>query len=53
MTMTKTDDNSSAGGQGAFGLWADLRAWRQRATSDGSVALSRNAPGKPSNVEAQ
>jgi hypothetical protein len=33
--MTETDDNSSAGGQGAFGLWADLRAWRQRATPDG------------------
>jgi len=40
-------DASTRADEGAFGLWADLRAWRQRATPDGSRSASQSAPASP------
>jgi diadenosine tetraphosphate (Ap4A) HIT family hydrolase len=46
--MTNTDDPNVARDQGAFGLWADLRAWQQRATPDGCpICQSIRAAGQP------
>lgn len=43
-----TGDLDGAGHEGAFGLWADLRAWRQRASPDGCpICRSIRSAGQP------
>jgi len=47
-SMTSTNDDSTAGSGDAFGLWSDLRTWRQRATPEGCpICQSVNSDGQP------
>jgi diadenosine tetraphosphate (Ap4A) HIT family hydrolase len=42
------DDHRATGRLGAFGLWTDLRAWRQRVTPDGCpICQSIRSTGQP------
>jgi diadenosine tetraphosphate (Ap4A) HIT family hydrolase len=48
MAADGTTDHSDAGGQGAFGLWGDLAAWRRRASPEGCpICQSIRSAGQP------